>query len=41
MEGAHANTWQAIANLIRNAFFKAILPGFEREVSGPKRDSRS
>lgn len=27
------NIGQIIINLIRNAFFKAILPGFEREVS--------
>jgi len=27
------NTWQVIINLIQNAFFKAILPGFEQEVS--------
>ena len=26
------STWQAVVNLIQNAFFKAILPGFEREV---------
>jgi hypothetical protein len=25
-------TWQVIAKLIQNAFFKAILPGFEREA---------
>lgn len=30
------STWQIIGRLIKNAFFKAILPGFEREVSGPK-----
>jgi uncharacterized protein DUF748 len=33
LEGARGSTWQAVSNLIRNAFFKAILPGFEREVS--------
>lgn len=27
------NTWQIIGRLIENAFFKAILPGFEREVT--------
>jgi hypothetical protein len=27
------NTWQIIGGLIKNAFFKAILPGFEDEVS--------
>lgn len=33
LEGPSTNTGQIIVNLIRNAFFKAILPGFEREVS--------
>lgn len=27
------NTWQVVTQLIVNAFFKAILPGFEREVT--------
>jgi hypothetical protein len=26
------NTWQVVTKLIQNAFFKAILPGFEREA---------
>jgi hypothetical protein len=26
------STWQVVVNLIRNAFFKAILPGFEKAV---------
>jgi hypothetical protein len=26
------STWQALGELIRNAFFKAILPGFNRQV---------
>ncbi|HEX8043013.1 DUF748 domain-containing protein [Candidatus Deferrimicrobium sp.] len=33
LESPSTNTGQIIVNLIRNAFFKAILPGFEREVS--------
>jgi uncharacterized protein involved in outer membrane biogenesis len=33
LEGPRTNTLQTIANLIRNAFIQAILPGFEREVS--------
>jgi len=33
LEDPRANTAQIIVNLVRNAFFKAILPGFEREVS--------
>jgi hypothetical protein len=32
LEGPSTNTGQIIINLIRNAFFQAILPGFEREV---------
>lgn len=31
------NTWQIIINLIRNAFIKSILPGFEKEVRQPER----
>ena len=31
------STWVVIIDLIRNAFFKAILPGFEHEVSGQRR----
>jgi len=27
------STWQIIVGLVKNAFFKEILPGFEREVS--------
>ena len=29
----HTSTWQVIGNLIRNAFIKSILPGFEKEVA--------
>jgi hypothetical protein len=32
LEGPSTNTGQIIINLIRNAFFQAILPGFEWEV---------
>ena len=28
------STWQIIAELIKNAFFKAILPSFEKEAAG-------
>ncbi|HRF91438.1 MAG TPA: DUF748 domain-containing protein, partial [Desulfobacter postgatei] len=31
------STWQIVIELIRNAFFKAILPSFEREVTGSKK----
>jgi hypothetical protein len=30
----HTSRWQIIGQLIRNAFIKAILPGFDKEVSG-------
>jgi hypothetical protein len=29
VENPQANTWQVLAKLVENAFFKAILPGFE------------
>ena len=32
IENPKANTWQVIINLIRNAFFKIILPGFENNL---------
>ena len=31
LENPQTSTWQTLANLIQNAFFRAILPGFERE----------
>jgi hypothetical protein len=34
------NTWQAIGNLIRNAFIHAILPGFDAELRGGGRGER-
>jgi hypothetical protein len=30
VENPRADTWQIVAKLVQNAFFKAILPGFER-----------
>jgi len=33
IESPQASTWETVLRLIQNAFFKAILPGFEREVS--------
>ncbi|HEY3276189.1 MAG TPA: DUF748 domain-containing protein [Syntrophorhabdaceae bacterium] len=35
LEGPRPDTWQALVNLVRNAFIKAILPGFQREVGRP------
>jgi hypothetical protein len=33
LEAPQSNAWEAIVRLIQNAFFKAILLGFEKEVS--------
>ena len=33
VEGPETSTWETIVRLIQNAFSKAILPGFEKEVS--------
>lgn len=30
----HADTWEVLVNVIRNAFFQTILPGFERQERG-------
>jgi len=35
IESPQTSTWETILRLVQNAFFKAILPGFEREVSLP------
>ena len=32
LEYPETSTWQAVINLVKNAFFKAILPGFEKQV---------
>ena len=32
LENPKASTWEVLVNLVRNAFFQAILPGFERQV---------
>lgn len=32
IESPQTSTWQTVMRLIQNAFFKAILPGFEREA---------
>jgi hypothetical protein len=38
IEKPQTSTWETVLRLIQNAFFKAILPGFEKEVSQrPKR----
>jgi hypothetical protein len=37
IENPQASTWQVLVNLIQNAFFQAILPGFERQVGSSRR----
>jgi hypothetical protein len=36
VEAPQTSTWQTVIRLIQNAFFRAILPGFEKEVSGER-----
>jgi Domain of Unknown Function (DUF748) len=33
VESPQTGTWETIVRLVQNAFFKAILPGFEKEVA--------
>jgi hypothetical protein len=32
VQSPRTSTWQVLGNLIKNAFFEAILPGFDRQV---------
>jgi hypothetical protein len=32
LENPKASTWEVLVNIVRNAFFQAILPGFERQL---------
>ena len=32
LESPRSSTWQTVVNLVTNAFFKAVLPGFEKEI---------
>jgi hypothetical protein len=34
------SSWQALLQLLQNAFFKAILPGFDRQVNQVSRQQR-
>jgi hypothetical protein len=34
MENPQTSTWQTGVNLVKNAFFKAFLSGFEKAVHG-------
>lgn len=36
VESPGSSTWQVIGRLIENAFFRAILPGFDQELSRPR-----
>lgn len=36
LSSPNTSTWETIIGLVQNAFFKAILPGFERETGGTK-----
>lgn len=33
LENPHTSTWQMLLGLVRNAFIKAVLPGFERQAA--------
>lgn len=33
VDNPRVSNWQIIGKLVENAFFKTILPGFEKEVS--------
>jgi Domain of Unknown Function (DUF748) len=37
IDNPRANTWQVLVNLIQNAFFQSILPGFESELGRSRR----
>ncbi len=39
LSNPQTSTWDTIVGLIQNAFFKAILPGFERAASAPQKKS--
>jgi hypothetical protein len=34
VEAPQTSTWQMVVKLVQNAFFRAILPGFDREIQG-------
>jgi hypothetical protein len=37
LENPQASTWEVLLNLIQNAIFSAILPGFEGADGNPRR----
>ena len=40
IESPQTSTWETVVRLIQNAFFKAILPGFERQVAQGRSEHR-
>ena len=38
VDNPRISNWQIVGKLIENAFFKTILPGFEKEASRSKRN---
>ena len=38
LDQPQTSTWQVLVQLVRNAFFKAILPTFEKEIRGTKKE---
>ena len=40
MESPQTSTWETVLRLVQNAFFKAILPGFEKEVAQGKNEPK-
>jgi hypothetical protein len=37
LESPGTSTWEIFINLLRNAFIKSILPGFDKKLSQPKK----
>jgi len=33
VDNPQTNTWQTVFNLVKNAFFKSILSGFDKELA--------
>ncbi len=41
LENPQTNIWETLVGLVQNAFFKAILPGFDRTVGALGKDEKS
>jgi hypothetical protein len=37
LSNPQTSTWETVLGLVQNAFFKAILPGFEREAGADRK----